>query len=101
LLLFEEFWAESHQYETLLSQKFQKEMEKLSNKNPEQYEHVLKKIREVRMNPTHYKPLSGDLHGAKRAHIGDFVLIYELKDNKMIFHDYGHHDHIYEANLKS
>lgn len=100
LLLFEDFWAESHQYVTILSQQFQKEMEKLSHKNPEQYEHVLKKIREIRMNPQHYKPLSGDLHGAKRAHVGNFVVIYELKDKTIILHDYGHHDHVYDTSLK-
>ncbi len=100
LLLFEDLWNESHKYKTILSHKFQKEMEKISNKNPKQYEQVLKKIKEIRMNPNHYKPLSGDLHGAKRAHIGDFVLIYELTDKKIIFQDYGHHNHIYKTSLK-
>jgi len=100
LLLFEDLWAESHKYEIRFSHKFQKEMEKLSQKDPEQYKHVLKKMEQIQVMPLHYKPLSGDLHGARRAHVGDFVLIYEFKDNSLIFEDYNHHDQIYTDILK-
>lgn len=100
MLLFEELWNENHEYEIVLSHNFQKEMDKLSLKNPEQFRYVLKKMEQIQANPNHYKPLSGDLQGAKRAHVGDFVLIYELKDDTIVFHDYDHHDRVYQKVLK-
>ncbi|BDZ71090.1 type II toxin-antitoxin system RelE family toxin [Methanobacterium petrolearium] len=95
LLLFEDLWDASPAYEIMFSHRFQKEMEKLSHKDPEQYKHVLKKMEQIQAKPLHYKPLSGDLHGARRVHVGDFVLIYEFKDDLIIFHDYKHHNQIY------
>ena len=96
LLLFEDFWAESLKKDMIISHKFQKEMEKLSQKNPEQYEHVLKKIQQIAINPLHYKPLSGDLHGFRRTHVGDFVIIYGIEEDRVIFQDYNHHDWVYQ-----
>jgi YafQ family addiction module toxin component len=95
LLLFEELWEEQQQYEIILSNHFQREMDKLSKKDPEQFRYVLKKIDQIKNYPTHYKPLSGDMYGARRAHIGDFVLIFEIEDKKLVFIDYNHHDKIY------
>nr|WP_319372742.1 type II toxin-antitoxin system mRNA interferase toxin, RelE/StbE family [uncultured Methanobacterium sp.] len=96
LLLFEDLWAKSHRADPLISHKFQKEMEKLSQKDPEQYNHVLKKMEQITDNPLHYKPLSGDLHGFRRVHVGDFVLIYEIDRSRVIFQDYNHHDLVYQ-----
>lgn len=96
LLLFEDLWAKSHRPDPLISHKFQKEMEKLSQKDPEQYNHVLKKMKQITDNPLHYKPLSGDLHGFRRGHVGDFVLIYGIEENRVIFQDYDHHDLVYQ-----
>ncbi len=100
LLLYEEFLDENHQYEMVISHNFQKEMDKLSVKNPEQFKYVLKKMEQIQAKPNHYKPLSGDLQGARRTHVGDFVLIYELKNETIFFHDYDHHDRIYKKGLK-
>ena len=96
LILFEDLWAESHRDDPLISHQFQKEIGKLSQKDPEQYTHVLKKMEQITRNPTHYKPLSGDLHGSRRAHVGDFVIVYGLNENKVVFIDYNHHDHVYD-----
>ncbi len=96
LLLFEDLWAESHKTDMIISHKFQKELEKLSQKNPEQYEHVLKKMGQITAKPMHYKPLSGDLHGSRRTHVGDFVLIYGIEEGTVVFQDYNHHDRVYQ-----
>lgn len=98
LLLFEDLWAESHREDPLISHQFQKEIEKLSQKDPKQYAHVLKKMEQITLNPSHYKPLSGDLHGARRAHVRDFVIVYGLNENKVVFIDYNHHDRVYDQN---
>ena len=98
MLLFEDLWAESRGEYPLISHQFQKEIEKLPQKDPKQYAHLLKKMEQITRNPTHYKPLSGDLHGARRAHVGDFVIVYGLNENKVVFIDYNHHDHVYDPN---
>ena len=96
LLFFEDLWVEYHGKELILSHRFQKEMEKLSLKNPKQYDQVLKKMEQITRNPLHYKPLSGDLHGSRRTHVGDFVLIYGIEDGRVVFQDYNHHDNVYQ-----
>ena len=71
---------------------------KLSKKNPKQMEIITKKIKQILENPYHFKPLRGDMHGARRVHIDkSFVLTYEIAENKKIITllDYDHHDNIY------
>jgi YafQ family addiction module toxin component len=94
--LFQELWHERHDYELLLSSPARKKLEKLSQKNPDQYAHVQKKVEQILKNPEHYKPLSGEMRGSRRVHVGDYVLIYQMEDNRVIIHDYDHHDHVYE-----
>ncbi len=96
LILFENLWKENHPENLVFSNKAQKRLEKLAHEDPEQYSHVVKKIKQIQINPEHYKPLRGDLHGARRVHIGDFVLIYQLEKKNVVIHDYNHHDKIYE-----
>ncbi len=96
LILFEDLWQEKHPENLIFSNKARKQLEKLIHDDPEQYSHVVKKIKQIQANPQHYKPLRGDLHSARRVHIGDFVLIYQLEKKNVIIQDYNHHDKIYE-----
>jgi len=71
---------------------------KLQKKNPKQFEIIIKKVEQILENPNHFKPLRGDLHGARRVHIDkSFVLIYEIDETKQVVTllDYDHHDNIY------
>ncbi len=71
---------------------------KLSKKNPKQMKIIYKKVEQILENPYHFKPLRGDMHGARRVHIDkSFVLIYEIDEaNKLVrLLDYDHHDKIY------
>jgi len=71
---------------------------KLRKKNPKQLQITFKKIKQIIKNPYHFKPLKGDMHGARRVHIDkSFVLIYEIDEKKKIVRllDYDHHDKIY------
>ena len=71
---------------------------KLSKKNPKQMEIITKKIKQILENPYHFKPLRGDMHGARRVHIDkSFVLTYEIDENNKLITllDYDHHDNIY------
>jgi len=71
---------------------------KLEKKNPKQMQIIFKKIEQIVENPYHFKPLNGDMHGARRVHIDkSFVLTYEIdEENKVVrLLDYEHHDKIY------
>jgi mRNA interferase RelE/StbE/toxin YoeB len=86
------------EYNVVVSEIADKKFIKLTKKNPKQMGIIGKKVHQITQNPYHYKPLRGDLHGARRVHIdSSFVLIYEIdEDNKAIrILDYDHHDVIY------
>jgi len=71
---------------------------KLSKKNSKQMKIILKKIEQILENPFHFKPLRGDMHGARRVHIDkSFVLTYDVDEKRKIVTilDYDHHDKIY------
>lgn len=56
-----------------------------------------KKIKQILKNPYHFKPLRGDMHGARRVHINPFVLVYEILEERKIVRilDYDHHNKVY------
>jgi len=71
---------------------------KLKKRNPKQLMIICKKIKEIQINPHHYKPLRGDLKGTRRVHIDkSFVLTFEIDEGskKVRLLDYDHHDNIY------
>ncbi len=85
-------------YELEVPEHLDKEFRKLAKKNKKQLEIIQKKIEEILENPEHYKPLRGDMHGARRVHIDkSFVLTYEIDRviNVVRLLDYDHHDKIY------
>jgi len=85
-------------YKLDISDELEKKFDKLAKKNRKQLLIIHKKVEEIRENPYHFKPLRGDMKGARRVHIGkSFVLTYEIDEkNKTIrLLDYNHHDNIY------
>ena len=76
---------------------FSRVFAKVQKKNRKQSEIILKKIREIKENPTHYKPLSNKLKGYWRVHIDThFVLVFRLDGAVIIIVDFDHHDNIYK-----
>ena len=76
-----------------------KKLVKLSKKDKNPYEAVMKKIKEV-LNSSyveHYKNLRYGMKDSKRVHIGHFVLIFSYDKTKdfVSFEDYDRHDNIY------
>lgn len=60
-----------------ISDQLDKQFAKLQKKDRKQLEIIDKKVQEILQNPYHFKPLRGDMHGARRVHIGkSFVLIF-------------------------
>lgn len=74
-----------------------KTFSKLEKKDKKQLVLIFNKIEQIKENPYHFKPLRGDMYGARRVHIGSFVLTYEIneKNKRITFLDYEHHDNIY------
>ena len=74
-------------------------LKKLSRKDKELYEQVMKKIDEIinSYDVEHYKNLKHDMKDCKRVHIGHFVLVFSFdkKNNFISFEDFGHHDKIF------
>tara|TARA_Y100000310_G_scaffold336875_1_gene422529 strand:+ start:784 stop:1065 length:282 start_codon:yes stop_codon:yes gene_type:complete len=74
-----------------------KKLKKLSKKDKQFYEAVLKKIEQVidSDNLNHYKNLRYGLKNYKRVQIGYFVLVFRTIGTKIYFEDFDHHDKIY------
>ncbi len=71
---------------------------KLIKKDRKQLEAINKKIKQILKDPYHFKPLKGDMKGARRVHIeSSFVLTYEIDESKKVVKllDYDHHDKVY------
>ena len=86
------------EYDVAISEIVDKKFAKLAKKNPKQMSIIAKKVQQIIQDPYHFKPLRGDLHGARRVHIdSSFVLIYDIDENNRSIRilDYNHHDPIY------
>jgi len=87
-------------YNFYVSEHLQKILNKLSKKDKDTYNQILKKIDEIihSENIEHYKNLRYNMKESKRAHIGHSVLIFQYKkeENIILFDDFDHHDNIYK-----
>ena len=86
------------EYSLEVSAPADRKLKKLSKKNRKLLEVIGKKVSQILQNPQHFKPLRGDMHGARRVHIeSSFVLLYEIDEQRKTVRilDYGHHDDIY------
>lgn len=75
-------------------------LKKLSKKDKESYERVLKKIQEIidSEDVEHYKNLRWPLQHLKRVQVGEKVLVFKFnkKNNSISFENFDHHDNIYK-----
>ncbi len=55
-----------------------------------------KKIDEILQNPEHYPVKKYELKGKRSAHIGSFVIVFEIIGNDVVFLKFRHHDYVYE-----
>ena len=54
-----------------------------------------KKMDEILQNPEHYPFKKYELKGTKAAHVGSYVIVFEIVDNDVVFLNFKHHDHAY------
>lgn len=77
----------------------EKELTKHVKKNPSLKKAVYKKIKEIILDPYHYKPLRNKLAGERRVHIfKSYVLKFKIdeENNNVVFIFFGHHDVAYK-----
>ena len=83
-----------------VSDNLEKILKKLSKKDKNLYDQILKKIDGIihAEDLKHYKNLRYNMNDSKRVHIGHFVLIFQYKKEEDLiqFDDFDHHDTIYK-----
>lgn len=82
-------------YEIKFTPFFEKQLIKLKRKNKVLFERLTRKLKEIRNNPEHYKPLKNILKSLRRAHLDPFIIIFEIEDNLITVHYVKHHDNAY------
>lgn len=75
---------------------FERQLKKLKKKDKVLFTRLGKKLKELRQNPDHYKPLRNVLKGNRAAHLDPFVVVFEVKGNLIIVHYVKHHDEAYQ-----
>ena len=74
---------------------FEKQLKKLKKRDKVLFKRLTIKLKEIRKNPEHYKPLRGILKGTRRAHLDPFVIIFDLREDLITIHYVKHHDLAY------
>jgi YafQ family addiction module toxin component len=82
-------------YEAIFSDEFKKQLKKLKKKDKATFDRLTKKIKEILTNPTRFKHLKHALKGEQRIHIRPFVLRFEVKEERVYFITFRHHDLAY------
>lgn len=82
-------------HEAIFSDEFKEQLRKLKKKDKAMCERMEKKIRAILIEPTHLKHLKNVLKGEQRVQLGPFVLRLEVKENKVYFITFKHHDDAY------
>ncbi|OIO63481.1 hypothetical protein AUJ83_01240 [Candidatus Woesearchaeota archaeon CG1_02_33_12] len=74
---------------------FEKQLKKLKRKDKNLFDRLTKKLKEIRQNPEHYKPLRNVLKGNRRAHLDPFIIIFDVKEDLIAVHYVKNHDKSY------
>jgi len=82
-------------YESVFSDEFKKQLSKLEKKDKAMFERLKNKIKSILLEPHHIKHLRNVLKGEQRTQLGSFVLRFEVKENRVYFITFRHHDFVY------
>jgi len=74
---------------------FEKQLKKLKRKDKNLFDRLTKKLKEIRQNPEHYKPLRNVLKGNRRAHLDPFTIIFDIREDLITVYYVKHHDEAY------
>ena len=76
-------------------QEFEKQLKKIKKKNLVLFKKLINKLKDIKKNPEHYKPLRNVLKGLRRVHLNPFVIIFDVKEDLITIHYVKHHDKSY------
>ncbi|MBI4145952.1 type II toxin-antitoxin system RelE/ParE family toxin [Candidatus Woesearchaeota archaeon] len=81
-----------------VSDELDSQFKKLVKRDRILFEALTKKVQEIRENPHHYKPLRAPLQNKRRVHVGSFVFIFSIDDerNTIRLLEFEHHDKAYK-----
>ena len=85
-------------YSIELRKDVERVLKKLTKKDKISSLYISKKIKQIKENPYHFKPLKKPLQNYWRVHIGNYVLIYSIDEKRktIIIEKYKHHDEVYK-----
>lgn len=83
------------EYQIKFTPFFENQLKKIKKKDNVLFERLTKKLKEIRNNPEHYKPLRNVLKGMRSVHLDPFVIIFDIEDNLVIVYYVKHHDDAY------
>ncbi len=85
-------------YSIELRKEVERILKKLAKKDKISSIYISKKIKQIKENPYHFKPLKKPLQNYWRVHIGNYVLIYSIdeKRKRIIIEKYKHHKEVYK-----
>ncbi|MDG6958932.1 MAG: type II toxin-antitoxin system RelE/ParE family toxin, partial [Nitrososphaerota archaeon] len=60
---------------------------------------LTKKVQEILMDPHRFKPMHFPLAGTRRVHLGSYVLLYSIDEQRrtVVLEDFEHHDRVYRV----
>ncbi len=87
-------------FRIIISDNLRKTLTVLKRKDKAMFETVEKKIVQIAsldsVSIQHFKNLRSPLSDFKRVHLGNFVLLFRVQENTIIFDAFEHHDIIYQ-----
>jgi mRNA-degrading endonuclease RelE of RelBE toxin-antitoxin system len=74
-------------------------LKKLAKSDRNQMEAIARKIEEILEDLHRFKPMHFPLGGMRRAHFGNFVLLFSVDEQRktITLEDYEHHDRVHRA----
>ena len=80
----------------VFSIELKKILEKMAKKDRSGLRKVEDQIYKIISNPLVGKPLRNIMKNYRRVHVGPFVLVYKIENERITFVDFDHHDKIYK-----
>jgi len=91
-ILFDSLWK--WPYQEVLTRPFLNDVKDIK-KDKNLLDRLNKKMDEIITNPEHYTPKRHNLKGKRAAHVGSYVIVYELQGQDLVYLRFKHHDFTY------
>lgn len=83
-------------FEIVETSRFERILKSIKRKKPSLFQDLVKQLKKISREPYLGKPLKNILRNRRRIHVGSFVLLYEIYQDKLYLLDFDHHDRVYD-----